>query len=174
MARGRKSKKKPTRRRSRRGRVSGVGTVDLKSAALVVAGAFAANKLKGILSKNTTNTTMTNLAPFAGLAVGIVLPMVVKGNPLVSALATGMVAAGGIDALRKVAPNLISGVPVIAGQYSAYSGNRLPRPAVNGLGYSPLDNSAYQGGMSVVNGVGLVSPRSAYNPTGSGAANPGY
>lgn len=163
----RKAKKKTTTRRRRR--VSGVGNIDMQSLLIAGAGAFATAKLKSFLSKDPTKTTMVNLAPYAGLAIGIGLPFIVK-NPMVKPFALGMGAAGFVEALRKIAPGVVGSLdmmPVISATSNRY--RQLPKLSVNGVGYPLPNTSIYKDSMSVVNGV----PRSS-NPTGSGSANPGY
>ncbi len=108
---------------------------------------------------------MVTAAPYAGLAAGIILPMVTK-SPMAKAIGIGLVAAGGVEALRQLAPALMAGIPAIAGTGGSNRFRKLPPISVNGMGnYTP--NSAYKSSMSVVNGVPNAG---AVNPSGSGAA----
>jgi hypothetical protein len=158
MAKKRKAKKSGTRRRRR---VSGIGQkLDLQAAGLAVAGAFAAYKLSQMLAKSS-NTTMQSVAPFVGIAAGIGLPLVIK-NPMIKAMSVGMIAAGGIDTLKKL--KVLSGVygdwlPVVNGTGAA----QLPyKPARRVNGTSLPDSTVNPSTMSVISGVGHC---------GSGAAN---
>lgn len=170
-----KSAKKTTTGRRRRRRVSGVGNVEIQTLLLAGAGAFAAHKLNTMLTKDPTKTTLVNIAPYAGLALGIGLPMLVK-NPMVKPLALGIGATGLLQALKKIAPGIVGNIdtiPVITGTLNRYRGQL--KPSVNGVGYSLPDSSVYRDSMSVVNGIGSNVPtRSSQMPNGSGAANPGY
>lgn len=170
-----KSAKKTTTGRRRRRRVSGVGNVEVQTLLLAGAGAFVAHKLNAMLTKDPTKTTLVNIAPYASLAVGIGLPLVVK-NPMVKTMAIGIGATGLLQALKKIAPGIVGNIdtiPVIAGSLNRYRG--ALKPSVNGVGYTLPNSSVYNDSMSVVNGIGSHVPqRSNPMPNGSGAANPGY
>lgn len=162
MARRRKRTSRKTSTRKRR--VSGVGgSLDIQGLLLAGAGAFAANKINAMLSKDPTKTTMVNLAPYAALAGGIGLQLLVK-NPMVKPLAVGMAAAGFVQALKQIAPGMVGElplVPVIAGTSNRYRKQLKVNPALNGVGYNLPYTSAYKDSMSVVNGVGGYTPGGA-------------
>lgn len=153
-----KKKKKSTTRRRRR--VSGVSSkIDFQALGLAVAGGALAVKLSAMMAKSS-NTMIQKAAPFAALGAGIVLPMFVK-EPLIKQLSLGLVAGGGVEALRKF--NVLSGfrdMPVISGRPT-----RLLNHRVAGVGYPLPNTSVHRSQMSVVNGI------ANYNPTGSGSAS---
>lgn len=167
-----KKKAKKTAPRRRRRRVSGIGSgMDLQGIALAGAGAVGVSLIKKQLTKDPTKTTMVNLAPYIGLGVAVLLPMLIK-NPAVKQIAIGAGAMGIYNALQKLAPNVVGQldmVPVIAATSNKY--RRLPQPSVNGIGYPLPNTSVYKDSMSVVNGVGCYSYT---NPVSPGSANPGY
>jgi len=153
MAKRRKKRSTHSRRR-----VSGMNKTDLMSIGLAVAGAVVAAKLTAKL-KLSTNTTMSNLAPYAALVIGIGLPMVIK-NPTAAKIALGLSIGGAIEALRKLAPGIVSGpyqLPVIGNMSNSLTRRRLMSGGAMSqnsvAGYSPARNSAYQDNMSVISGA---------------------
>lgn len=121
-------KKTTTKRTYRRRRVSGIGSPDVTGMALIVGGALAANILTKKLAAST-NQTFSKLAPFAPLALSIVLPMLVK-NQMVKTLSVGLLAGGGVTALGPSGLKLISGIQTIGYPYQ----NQLPFKKVAGVG----------------------------------------
>jgi hypothetical protein len=156
-------KTRKTKRVHHRRRVSGIKDVDFTAIALVIAGAVGARILSTKLTAST-NATMAKLAPYAGLGLGIVLPMVSK-NAMVKNLSLGLVAGGGVS--------MLTGLKVISGFENTISGRvgypytMLPYRKVAGLGapaqgYLPTKSNfsgSRQSQMSVISGV---------NPDGSG------
>ena len=158
-----KKKTKSTGTRRRR-RVSGVSGVDVQGLLVAGAGAIAVSMIKKQLTKDPAKTTMVNIAPFVGLGLAVALPMLSK-SPMVKQLAIGMGAMGVVNALQKLAPNMVGSldmVPVIAATTNKY--RKLPQPSVNGLGYPLPNSSVYKDSMSVVSGLGCMD-----NPNGSGS-----
>lgn len=146
----RKTKKRSIRRR----RVSGVSGIDGQAIALAIGGAFIAHKLQAFLAKDPSKTMLVNISPFAGLALGIGLPMVVK-NPMVRALSAGMVPVGGLAVLKKFLPGAVGAldlIPIINGTSNKF--RTLPQPSVNGIGFPLTQSSVYKDSMSVISGVG--------------------
>lgn len=171
MAKHSKKKKKATTRRRRR--VSGIGSgIDLQGIALAGAGAVLTSIVKKQLVKDPTKTTLVNLAPYVGLAAALVLPMVSK-SAVVKSIAVGAGAMGVVEALRKLAPNMVGNLdvmPVISATANRY--RQLPRVQMNGVGYTLPNSSVYKDSMSVVNGIDPLYSRS--NAVSPGDANPGY
>jgi len=166
-----KSKAKKTTRRRRR--ISGVGAVQIQPLLLAGAGALLAGKIKEMLTKDPTKTTMVNLAPYAALALGIGLPMATK-NAMVAQLSLGLGAAGLLETLKKIAPGIVGNldtIPLISGSSNRY--REVPKLSVNGVGYNLPDTSVYKDSMSVVSGISQQGA-AALMPNGSGSANPGY
>lgn len=134
MAKGKKQKKTTRRRR----RVSGIGQdLDLQALGLAVGGAVLSNVLATNFAKST-NTTMQKAGPYAGLIAGVVLPLLVK-NPMVKQISLGLVAGGGVSALK--AAKVISGLDMstINGSLNQY--RSLPyRKAVAGIGQPSKSN----------------------------------
>jgi hypothetical protein len=172
MAKRKKSthKKKTYRRR----RVSGINSnIDTMGLALAVGGAVAARILNNKLSAST-NATAQKAAPYAGLILGIVLPMLVK-NPMVKGLSVGLAAGGGVTALGPTGLKMISGFDSsIAGiGYPTYAGynNQLPYRKVAGIeqGTQKGTRSNFSGSrMSQMNTIAGI----AGVDSGCGGANP--
>jgi len=155
-----KRKKTSARKRTyRRRRVSGIGAApDITGLALIVGGAVAANVLSKKLAAST-NTTFSKLAPFAPLALGIVLPMLVK-NQMLNQISLGLAAGGGVTALGPGGLKIISGIQTIGYPYQ----NQLPYRKVGAVG--PGGKVTNRGGanwsgsglsqMNVIAGVGAA------------------
>lgn len=141
----------------RRRRVSGVGKTDLQAIGLGIAGAVISNKITAMMKKST-NTMIVNIAPYTSLAAGLVLPMLGK-QPALRQLAQGMVIGGGLETLKQLAPNLISGpyqVPVISGNRRRLNGGVMTPGMVAGNGgYSPARSSVHKDALSVISGIGV-------------------
>lgn len=158
---------KKTKRKSsgRRRRVGAMPKLNLQTTALQIGGAIVASKLQQMLAKDPTKTTMVSIAPFVGLAGGIVLPMITK-SAAVKDLSTGMLIMGGISVIKKLAPGLVGNIatpPIISGG-SMNRYRKLPSPSVNGIGYPLPQTSVFKDSMSVVSGIGSV------DGSGNGAA----
>jgi hypothetical protein len=121
-------KRTTTKRTYRRRRVSGVQSPDITGLALTVGGALAATIISKKLAAST-NATFSKLAPFAPLALGIVLPMLVK-NQMLKTLSIGLVAGGGVTALGPTGLKIVSGIQTIGYPYQ----NQLPYKKVAGVG----------------------------------------
>jgi hypothetical protein len=137
------AKKRKTKTTRRRRRVSGIGQdLDLQALGLAVGGAVLSNVLATNFAKST-NTTMQKAGPYAGLIAGVVLPLIVK-NPMVKQLSLGLVAGGGVSALK--AAKVISGLDMntINGSLNKY--RSLPyRKAVAGIGLGQPSKSNFSG-----------------------------
>jgi len=121
------------------------------------------------LAKDPTKETMVKIAPFAGLAAGLLLPMFIK-NPTVKALAVGMTAYGGLSVLKKLAPGLVGNIPMIpmiSGTSNQFR-KSLPPVSVNGIGFPLPNTSVYKDSMSVISGMNYGAA------DGSGGAYAGY
>jgi hypothetical protein len=155
MAKRKKARRTTTRRRRR---VSGVGAPDITGLALIVGGAVAANVLSKKLAAST-NTTFSKLAPFAPVALGIVLPMLVK-NQMLKTISVGLVAGGGVTALGPTGLKVISGIQTIGYPYQ----NQLPYRKVGAVGpggkVTNRTGANYSGSglsqMNVIAGVGAA------------------
>ncbi len=128
MAKKRKGKKKSHRRR-RVGAVHPGITNMLMQTGGIVAGAVGAAFVNSAVKKS-----MSTAPAFTGgavaIAAGVALPYFVRGNPIVAAVGTGMVAAGGLFILNETILSIpgISGLPVMPGL--ANSGTGFIRRAV--------------------------------------------
>lgn len=99
MARKRKKSVKRTSRRKSRSK-GGMGAIDFTNILGVVAGAVAA----GYLDKVVPETIDNKIVAGAKIALGVALPMFVKGGNMKNILAgvgSGMVAVGSIDLLKE-------------------------------------------------------------------------
>lgn len=103
-------KRKPTTRRRRR--ISGIGKLDIQGLAMKVAGlgvgAIAARELNTIAVKQFPSLTPM-VSGFIQIAVGVFLPIMVKGNKFVSDIGDGMIANGVM--VEAVNLGIISGMP---------------------------------------------------------------
>lgn len=129
-----KRRKKIMKRRHHRRKVSGIGDkLELMDMALAVGGAVAAKILNNKLAAST-NATMQKAAPYSGLILGIVLPLVVKNNTI-EKLSIGLVAGGGVTALGSTGLKVISGFEnTVAGIGYPYYQQRIPFAKVAGVG----------------------------------------
>ena len=94
-----KHRKKHKKTHSRRKRHSGMGAIDTMNILGVAIGAVAA----GYLGKLVPATVNTKIVSGGKIALGIALPMLVKGGKMKNTLAgvgSGMIAVGTVDLLR--------------------------------------------------------------------------
>ena len=95
-----KRRKKAVKRRSGKRSKSGMGAIDFTSILGVVAGAVAA----GYLDKVIPETIDNKIVAGGKIALGVALPMFVKGGNMKNILAgvgSGMIAVGSIDLLKE-------------------------------------------------------------------------
>lgn len=112
MAKRRKTKRsKMSGVRRKKSRVSGLGSIDFMNIASVLAGGVIAGYVN-TFNKEDETTKLKKIDPkiFAGgkIALGIALPMFIK-NPIVNGIGAGMVAVGGLELVKNLAPKMISG-----------------------------------------------------------------
>ena len=97
--------------RRKRTRMSGIGSIDFMNIAGVLAGGVIAGFVN-TFNKEDETTKLKKIDPklFAGgkIALGVALPMFIK-NPIVSGIGAGMVAVGGLELVKNLAPKMISG-----------------------------------------------------------------
>jgi hypothetical protein len=145
-----KSKKTKTAKR----RNGGGSSTDIKAVGLAIAGAVLVNKITAEMKKKTG--TMADLAPYAGLALGFGLPMFIK-NPMVKQASLGMMVAGGLETLKKIAPKLVSGpydMSVISGRNGRRKVNGgVMNPGAVGYNYSPNRSSVYSDNLKIISGT---------------------
>lgn len=113
------ARKKTKKHHSRRRRISGVGKgIDFTAILGNIGGAALAGLAYNMLTKLDATTAKPKLDPKIAAAIliagGVLVPRFVgKGSPLVEGIGNGLVAGGGLEALK--AFNVISGIPTIAG-----------------------------------------------------------
>lgn len=118
-------RKKATKRRSSRRRMSGIGAMNsqVTSAVYTIAGAVAA----GAVAKFLPATMNEKLKAAVPVVVGIMLPKYLKGN-IGAGVGAGMVAAGGLKLVQSF--GILNGI-------SGYAGYQVPQIAAayntNGL-----------------------------------------
>jgi hypothetical protein len=138
-------------RHRRRSRVSGISDT-LMNAAGVVGGAAVGMFVNQALK--TAFTTLPTWAPgVAILAGGAVLPIFVKGNPIVSAAACGLIAAGGLITLNETFLSVpgISGVGAVPRRLVYRNSPKVQR-SVGAPGF--MDNPI--NGMKDMNTIGAL------------------
>lgn len=131
------TKKKPAigRRKTtrRRRRISGIGKIDAKGIGMQVVGltigAAGGRELNAILVKQFPTLTPT-VSGLIQIGVGVLLPMVVKGNALVANIGNGMIANGGMVELVNL--GVISGVRPSAMSYRINGSSQLSSIAGGG------------------------------------------
>jgi len=111
-------RKRATKRRTSRRRMSGVGAMgsQVTNAVYTIAGAVAA----GAVAKFLPATMNDKLKAAVPVVVGIMLPKYLKGN-IGAGIGAGMVAAGGLK--------LVQSFGILAGVGGAYSGYQVPQVA---------------------------------------------
>ena len=92
-------------------RMSGIGSIDFLNIAGILAGGVIAGFVN-TFNKEDETTKLKKIDPklFAGgkIALGVALPMLVK-NPIVNGIGAGMIAVGGLELIKNLAPKMISG-----------------------------------------------------------------
>ncbi len=131
----------------RRQRMHGVGAVDFTNILGVIAGAVAGS----MLNKVVPSTVDPRLVSGGKVALGIALPMLSKSGATKNILAgvgSGMVAVGGVELLKAVAPNMISGI----------GEDEFISVSLDGIGESVLAEDVLSGDIDVINGdISVVS-----------------
>jgi hypothetical protein len=131
----------------RRQRMHGVGAVDFTNILGVIAGAVAGS----MLNKVVPSTVDPRLVSGGKVALGIALPMLSKSGATKNILAgvgSGMVAVGGVELLKAVAPNVISGI----------GEDEFISVSLDGIGESVLAEDVLSGDIDVINGdISVVS-----------------
>lgn len=144
MARKKARSRKVSVKRRKRAKVGAMP--NLSNIALIVGGAVAANVVSKKLSQ-TSNSTVSKVAPFSGLILGILLPKFVKRSPMIEQISMGLIAGGGVAALGSDGLNVIG----FMNNAIAYPGGykMLPYSGVAGLakgqGLSPGTHSNFSG-----------------------------
>lgn len=133
MAKNRKTKKAPARKKRR---MSGTKGPSLTTAMYAIAGGVAGQMIPKLIDKVMPSLPSAVKAA-APLAVGYFVPSFIKG-PTGQALGMGMMVAGGVGIVRAVAPNLISGIgspPMIAGYRNALKASQqiASPPMISGI-----------------------------------------
>jgi hypothetical protein len=98
-----------------------------------------------MLNKVVPSTVDPRLVSGGKVALGIALPMLSKSGATKNILAgvgSGMVAVGGVELLKAVAPNVISGI----------GEDEFISVSLDGIGESVLAEDVLSGDISVVNG----------------------
>ena len=110
-------RKKATKRRTTRRRMSGVGAMgsQVTNAVYTIAGAVAA----GAVTKFLPSTMNEKLKAAVPVVVGIMLPKYLKGN-IGAGLGAGMIAAGGLKLVQSF--GILNGI-------GAYAGYQVPQVA---------------------------------------------
>jgi hypothetical protein len=131
----------------RRQRMHGVGAVDFTNILGVIAGAVAGS----MLNKVVPSTVDPRLVSGGKVALGIALPMLSKSGATKNILAgvgSGMLAVGGVELLKAVAPNVISGI----------GEDEFISVSLDGIGESVLAEDVLSGDIDVINGdISVVS-----------------
>jgi hypothetical protein len=142
-------RRKTTRRRRR---ISGIGSTDVQGMAMkalgLVAGACAGRELNTLIVKMVPSFP-PKMSGLAQMAVGFVLPMMVKNNKFIADMGAGMIANGGM--VEVVNLGLISGMgnnPSKITYRINGTGGRGSLNAINGTG-----NLSAVSGLSTVSGV---------------------
>jgi hypothetical protein len=142
-----KRKRKKISSVRRRQRMHGVGAVDFTNILGVIAGAVAGS----MLNKVVPSTVDPRLVSGGKVALGIALPMLSKSGATKNILAgvgSGMVAVGGVELLKAVAPNMISGI----------GEDEFISVSLDGIGESVLAEDVLSGDIDVINGdISVVS-----------------
>ena len=142
-----KRKRKKISSVRRRQRMHGVGAVDFTNILGVIAGAVAGS----MLNKVVPSTVDPRLVSGGKVALGIALPMLSKSGATKNILAgvgSGMVAVGGVELLKAVAPNVISGI----------GEDEFISVSLDGIGESVLAEDVLSGDIDVINGdISVVS-----------------
>ena len=125
----------------RRQRMHGVGAVDFTNILGVLAGAVAG----GMVNKIVPSTVDPRLVSGGKVALGIALPMLSKSGSTKNILAgvgSGMIAVGGVELLKAIAPNMISGI----------GEDEFISVSLDGIGESVLAENVLAGDIDVING----------------------
>lgn len=128
MAKKRKSTKKVTRRRTKRG----LGAVNVGGMVMQIGGVLAGVALAGYVNKffftpkdgQTASETQTTLGKYAPLALGVITPMVLKSD-LGKNLGSGMIAYGGAKILQSAGLGADNEISIGYDNLSAVAGDGL-------------------------------------------------
>ena len=109
--RRKKTRSKMSGVRRKRSRVSGLGSIDIMNIGSILVGGLIAGYVNNF-NKEDPTTKERKISPtiFAGgkIALGVALPMFIK-NPIASGVGAGMIAVGGLELVKNLAPTMISG-----------------------------------------------------------------
>jgi hypothetical protein len=109
--RRKKTRSKMSGVRRKRSRVSGLGSIDIMNIGSILVGGLIAGYINKFNTEDaTTKERKINPTIFAGgkLALGVALPMFIK-NPIASGVGAGMIAVGGLELIKNLAPTMVSG-----------------------------------------------------------------
>jgi len=157
------AKRRKTRRtkmsgvRRKKSRVSGLGNIDFMSIGGALAGGIVAGYVN-TFNKTDATTQKKSIDPnlFAGgkIALGLALPMLVKQNPLINGIGMGMIAVGGLELIKGLAPTFISGF----GELQDSDTISISLEGVNVLSGNNFDDGVLAGNdISVINGNDDIS-----------------
>lgn len=175
MAKRKKAHTTRRRTHTRRRKVSGVGSIDVTSLALTVAGGVAARILSNKLASSTG--TMGKIAPYAPVILGVILPMVIKNNPMVNGLSVGLVAGGGVTALGPTGLKIISGFENSIAGIGYPMAPQIPYRRVAGLVSGPAQSQGLtRGTRSNFSGsrksqINTIAGVGNFDGSGSGSGN---
>lgn len=150
--RRKKAHHRPVRRTKKR--VSGIGSMDLKGIGMKVAGlgvgSIGARELNTILTKQFPSITPM-ISGFIQIAVGVFLPVMVKGSKFIADVGDGMIANGVM--VEAVNLGLISGVSPGSRMSYRVSGGQNNMRAIAGTSADGLRTIAGSGNLNAVAGV---------------------
>ena len=161
--RRKKTRSKMSGVRRKRSRVSGLGNIDFMAIGGAIAGGIIAgyvNKFNKIDDTTKKPTIDTNLFAGGKIALGVALPMFIK-NPLINGVGLGMVAVGGLELIKNLAPTMVSGFGALEDSDTI----SISLEGVNVLSGNNFDDGVLAGNddISVVNGNDDISVVNGYD-----------
>lgn len=161
--RRKKTRSKMSGVRRKRSRVSGLGSIDIMNIGSILAGGLIAGYINKF-NKEDATTKEKAISPtiFAGgkLALGIALPMFIK-NSIASGIGAGMIAVGGLELIKNLAPTMVSGFGALEDSDTI----SISLEGVNVLSGNNFDEGVLAGNddISVVNGNDDISVVNGYD-----------
>ena len=162
--RRKKSRSKMAGVRRKRSRVSGLGSIDIMNIGSILAGGLIAGYINKFNKEKDPTTKEKTINPtiFAGgkLALGVALPMFIK-SPIASGIGAGMIAVGGLELLKNLAPTMVSGFGALEDSDTI----SISLEGVNVLSGNNFDDGVLAGNddISVVNGNDDISVVNGYD-----------
>ena len=155
--RRKKTRSKISGVRRKRSRVSGLGSIDIMNIGSILVGGLIAGYVNNFNKEDaTTKERKINPTIFAGgkIALGVALPMFIK-NPIASGVGAGMIAVGGLELVKNLAPTMISGFGALEDSDTI----SISLEGVNVLSGTDFDSDGILAGndISVVNGNDDIS-----------------